>query len=74
MNTFTEIPELTLGCCTDNYFRYHSCEEYLNRLQRAASGLEGMSMRDVYASYHGVVRKGSEDFTFMPHGRTFLPP
>jgi Lipase (class 3) len=63
MNTINHISELTCGCCIEDYFQYHSCEEYMNRLQRAVRNLEGLSMRDVYVSYHGVVGKPSAEFS-----------
>jgi Lipase (class 3) len=62
LNTIRHIAELTCGCCIGNYVQCHSCEEYMTRLQSAASNLDGISMRDVFLNYHGVVSEPSEAF------------
>lgn len=54
-HSFRNVVGLTCGCCIDDYMKLHSCEEYMIRLQRAASNLQEMSMIEIYAHYRSVV-------------------
>lgn len=67
-NTTRCVIDLTCGCCVEDYLKWHSCEEYMTRLQRASSNLQDMSIGDVFAAYHDVVNEPSEFFSLSPLG------
>lgn len=65
-NTATHLVACTCGCCVEDYLKWHSCEEYMSRMERAAANLQGFSMVDACTNYHGVVSEASEPFTLTP--------
>jgi Lipase (class 3) len=58
-NTARSFLGCTFGCCIEDYYKIHSCEEYMIRLQRAANSLLEVSLKDVYTSYYQVLNKAS---------------
>lgn len=46
-NTVTQIAGITCGCCHENYLQWHSCEEYIARLEKCATKMFDVSYRGV---------------------------
>lgn len=69
--TILHVGTLTLGCCVEDYLTWHSCSEYLRRLQLASDNMLNTSARDMVADYRKDVQAESEAFTLRP--RTSSP-
>jgi hypothetical protein len=54
---------VTCGCCINDYMKWHSCDEYLNRIENSGSALQNLPMQDLHDSYHNIVSEDSEAFS-----------
>jgi Lipase (class 3) len=55
---------VTCGCCIHDYMQWHSCDEYLNRVERAGSALQALPLQEIHESYYHIVSEESESFSF----------
>ena len=63
VNTIHCTASVTCGCCIHDYMKWHSCDEYLNRVEQIENALESVPMRELYNQYHTIVAEESEIFT-----------
>jgi Lipase (class 3) len=71
LHTIRCTASVTCGCFIHDYMQWHSCDEYLNRVERAGSALQELPMQDIHDSYHHIVSEESESFSF-PASRSNL--
>ena len=65
VNTFHCTASVTCGCCIHDYMKWHSCDEYLSRVEQIENALESVPMQELYHQYHTAVSEESGTFT-MP--------
>ena len=63
VNTIHCTASVTCGCCIHNYMKWHSCDEYLNRVEQIENALESVPMQELCNQYHTIVAEESESFT-----------
>jgi hypothetical protein len=63
MNTIHCTASVTCGCCIHDYLKWHSCDEYLSRVEQMENALESLPMRELYNQYQTILSEESETFT-----------
>ena len=64
LHTLRCTASVTCGCCIHDYMQWHSCDEYLNRVDHAGSALQALPIEQIHDSYYQVVSEESESFSF----------
>ena len=62
VNTIYCTTSVTCGCCIHDYMKWHSCDEYLSRVEQIENALESVPMQELHNRYHTVVAEESDIF------------
>jgi Lipase (class 3) len=62
-NTIHCTASVTCGCCINDYMKWHSCDEYLSRIENVEQALQSLPMQSIHDLYRNIVSEDSEQFT-----------
>jgi hypothetical protein len=61
-NTIHCTASVTCGCCINDYMKWHSCDEYLSRIENLEQAFQRLPMQSIHELYHNIVSEDSEEF------------
>jgi hypothetical protein len=64
-NTVHCTVSVTCGCCIYDYMKWHSCDEYLSRVENIEHALQCIPMMTIHDLYHRIVSEESQVFTSL---------